>query len=89
MQAKSRNILLPAFGLCALLFLVGLILLKKFCRYRRPVMPYNRNPQLAYITPTYYQQQPVWPLPPVEQPPSYYTVINQQMIPPTMSYIKQ
>ncbi len=91
MQPKSRNILVPTIGLCFIIFVIGILIFKKICRYRRPITPY-KEPPLAIITQTCQQQQKsyqtVWPPPPppVEQPPPpYYTAV----IPPSMSYVKQ
>jgi len=94
MRNNTQTIFLPIFGLCMILLFIGLIFWKKFCHYHRTIIPYTHNPQVTFITSTYQQQQvrpyqPNWPLPLVEQPPSYYTVMNYQMIPPTMSYVKQ
>lgn len=94
MQSKTPTIFLPIFGICMILFLTGLVLWKRLCRYRQPIIPYN--PQVAFVTSTYQQQQqqvrsyqPNVPLPSVEQPPSYYAAMNYRMIPSTMSHIKQ
>jgi len=91
MPVKSKNIFLPIFCLCCLIFFIGIILWKKICCYRRLVIPYD-NPRVAVITQTYQQQQPyqtAWPPRFEEPPPSYYAAMNTAIIPPSMSYVKQ
>lgn len=95
MQETISTILLPAFGASILILMIILICRKRICCPHRHVNP-SRNPQLAFITQGYLQQQPYYayrvPKPATLMelpPPPYHTVMTNETTSSIGLYRKQ
>ncbi|CAF1385685.1 unnamed protein product [Rotaria magnacalcarata] len=94
-QVKFSNIMLALFGILMMTITIGICSWKRIFRIHRPIYP-HRNPQVAFIAQGYPQQPPyqtLWTSSPSQlvesPPPSYFTVVENGIVPSTEFYRKQ